>query len=288
MAMPFSNPMYFVALKMLFGDRIKFFTLVVGLTFSVLLITQQGSIFCGIMRRFTSTITNTHAPIWIANKDIRFIDDVKPLLDTDLPRVRSIPGVQWAVPLLQRISQVQLANGKIENIILLGVDSQSLIGCPQNVVAGDIRDLNTPDAAVVDKRGLRKLGPLKVGDTFEVNDHRMRVVAIVNIPSGFQSLPYIYTTYDRALSILPRQRKLLSFVLAKAKPGVNEETLVKQIQAQTGLGAFTEQQFLWRTLEYFLKNTGIAINFGITVTLGRLGRGGHCRPNVLHVYHRKH
>ena len=41
--------MSWIALKMLVGDRAKFFGIVLGLTFAALLITQQGSIFCGLM-----------------------------------------------------------------------------------------------------------------------------------------------------------------------------------------------------------------------------------------------
>ena len=37
--------MNFVALKMLFGDRAKYLMLLAGLTFSTMLIVQQGSIF---------------------------------------------------------------------------------------------------------------------------------------------------------------------------------------------------------------------------------------------------
>ena len=43
--------MTWIALKMLTGDKAKFFGIVFGLTFAALLITQQGSIFCGLMSR---------------------------------------------------------------------------------------------------------------------------------------------------------------------------------------------------------------------------------------------
>lgn len=43
--------MSWIALQMLTGDRAKFFGIVMGLTFAALLITQQGSIFCGLMLR---------------------------------------------------------------------------------------------------------------------------------------------------------------------------------------------------------------------------------------------
>lgn len=39
--------MNYVALRMLFGDRAKYLMLLCGLTFAVMLIVQQGSIFLG-------------------------------------------------------------------------------------------------------------------------------------------------------------------------------------------------------------------------------------------------
>jgi putative ABC transport system permease protein len=260
--------MFFIALKMLFGDKVKFATLVIGLTFSVLLIAQQSSIFAGLLKRFVTNVTNAQAQVWVADPAIKFVDDVKPLPDTDLARVRSVPGVGWAMPYLQRLTQIMLPTGVSENVYLIGVDAETLIGLPQKVMAGKLEDLNTPDAVVVDKRGLKKLGYPKVGDTFEINDRRARIVAIVNVLNGFQSLPYVYTTFDRAKQFLPPQRKLLSYIFVSPVAGVSDTALVQRIQQDTGLGAYTEQQFIMKTLDYFLKNTGIPINFGITVFLG--------------------
>jgi putative ABC transport system permease protein len=84
----------------------------------------------------------------------------------------------------------------------------------------------------------------------------------------FQSQPTVYTTYERATSFAPQERKLLSFVLVKAAPGVDKDELCKRITATTGLGAFTATQFIWKTVDYFMENTGIPINFGISVALG--------------------
>jgi len=90
--------MYLIALKMLYGDKTKFITLVVGLTFATLLITQQSSILCGMILRFTALIRATNVPVWVMSKSTAYIDGPKPLLDSDLMRVRSIEGVQWAQP----------------------------------------------------------------------------------------------------------------------------------------------------------------------------------------------
>jgi putative ABC transport system permease protein len=259
---------YYFALKMLFGDRIKFVTLIVGLTFSVLLISQQSSIFCGLMRRFYTSISNARATVWVMDPGIRFIDDVKPMQETDLDRVKSVDEVAWAVPFMQRLTQIRLPSGDSENVYMIGVDAQSLVGLPQKVVAGRLEDINTPDAVVVDKAGLPKLGNATLGSTFEINDRRARIVAIVDVPEGFQLLPYVYTTYDRARLYSPPERKQLSFILTEPKPGVSMAQLTAAIQEKTGLLALSEKDFIWRTLQYFFANTGIPINFGITVALG--------------------
>ena len=58
--------MNFVALKMLFGDRAKYLMLLAGLTFSTMLIVQQGSIFWGLMIWSQSGISNINAPVWVS------------------------------------------------------------------------------------------------------------------------------------------------------------------------------------------------------------------------------
>ncbi|MEY3546127.1 MAG: hypothetical protein RLZZ313_488, partial [Verrucomicrobiota bacterium] len=50
--------MFLLALKMLLGDRAKYWMLVGGLAFSSLLMTQQYSVFQGLMSWTTSHMRN--------------------------------------------------------------------------------------------------------------------------------------------------------------------------------------------------------------------------------------
>src|SRR5580698_131884 len=130
--------MSWIAIKMLVGDRTKFFGIVLGLTFSALLITQQGSIFCGLMLRTCGQITDiTGADLWVMDPSVRYIDDVKPMLENNLNRVRGVEGVLWAVPLYKGTARAKInpdvARGGfnptvIEQVILLGLDDTSLVG----------------------------------------------------------------------------------------------------------------------------------------------------------------
>lgn len=263
--------MNYVALKMLFGDRPKYLMLLAGLTFSTMLIVQQGSIFWGLMTWSQSGITNVNAPVWVTDSNINQVEEIKPLADTTVNVVRSVSGVEWAVPLYKGVQRARLRDGNYEQIALVGIESSTLIGRPARVLEGNIEELRSPDAVAIDQLGVERLGGPKnihLGTTFEINDHRVRVVAIVKTQKSFQNFPFVYTTYERALSVTPEERRKLSYVLASPVRGVSPEELARRIHEQTGLGAFTADQFGWKTIRWILQNTGIGVNFGTTVLLG--------------------
>jgi putative ABC transport system permease protein len=146
------------------------------------------------------------------------------------------------------------------------------------MLAGRLWDLRQSDAVIVDVIGAEgKLAkvlpngsrvPLKIGDTLEQNDNRAVVVGICEVTQTFQANPVIYTTYSRATTFAPEERKLLSFVVAKAKAGEDLSALCQRIQQVTGLKAYTRDAFKKLTFVYFLKYTGMPINFLTAVALG--------------------
>ena len=77
--------MNFIALKMLVGDRAKYLGIIMGLTFASLLITQQSAIFLGLMTRTFGFLTDTALPdIWVMDPKVQYIDDLKPLKETEV------------------------------------------------------------------------------------------------------------------------------------------------------------------------------------------------------------
>ena len=271
--------MNFIALKMLMGDRAKYLGIIMGLTFASLLITQQSAIFLGLMTRTFGFLTDTALPdIWVMDPKVQYIDDLKPLKETEVLRVRSVEGVAWAVPMYKGLLKARLPNGTFQTCNVVGLDDETLIGCPPQMLQGQLSDLRRSDAIIVDSFSIKgKLArvmpdgrrvPLKIGDTMELNDHRAVVVGICKVSRTFQSQPVIYTTYSRATVFAPRERKLMSFVLVKAKHGQDLHTLCNRIRLMTGLAAYTRDEFKMLTVRYFMKYTGIPINFGVTVALG--------------------
>jgi putative ABC transport system permease protein len=264
--------MFWIAWKMLIGNRAKYLGIVFGVVFAALLIAQQASIFCGLMSLTVSQIRDVQGPsIWVMDENVQFVDDIKPLSDTELFRVKGVSGVDWAVRFYKGIARARLEEGSYEQVILLGLDDATLVGAPGGVFMGSIADLRKPDAVIIDDAGYKRIWPgepFRLGRVFEMNDHRAVIVGITKASRTFQSFPILYTRYSQAVTFAPPERKVLSFVLANPKPGLAAEEVCRRIEEQTGLQAVTRDQFLRKTIVHYLRKTGIPINFGITVLLG--------------------
>ena len=263
-----------LALKMLYGDRAKYAMLVCGLTFCSLLMVQQASVFCGLMQWTTATLRNIGAPIWIADAKVEQANEIVPMRDIEVNRVRSIEGVDWAVPLYWGIIQARLRDGSFQQIQLTGLDSSTFVGRPGKMIAGHVEDMHLTNAVVVDQIAVKKFKKrgidLQVGATFEINDKEARVVGIAQCAQSFLGQPYVYTTYKRALDYAPKQRKMLSFILAAPKPGVSAQTVIDRVAKLEGLAARTNDDFQNQTIRWYIANTGIPISFGTVVLMGAI------------------
>jgi putative ABC transport system permease protein len=194
------------------------------------------------------------------------------LRDIEVDRVRSVPGVEWAVPLYWGILEARLKDGSFQQVQLTGLDTATMVGRPAKMTSGSIEDLRLPNAVIIDQVAVKKFKQkgikVAIGDSFEINDTEARVVGICESEQSFLGQPYVFTTYDRALAFAPKERKMLSFVLVQPKPGVPPAELVERIRKIPGLGAFTSDEFFQHTIQWYIRNTGIPVSFGTVVVLG--------------------
>jgi putative ABC transport system permease protein len=264
--------MSWIALKMLTGDRSKYFGLVFGVTFATLLMSQQVSIFMGILTRTGNQILEVRdADVWVMDNRVRYLDEAPGLQDTDLLRVRGVPGVAWAVRFYTGTVRARLEDGNTRNVHLVGLDDETLVGAPREMIVGSVDDLKRPDAVVIDKAGYEYMwgqGPYQLGRTFQLNDRRAVLVGVCKVGAPFFSDPIIYARYTQAAHYVPRERNLMNYILVKPEDGVDHQELCRRLEERTGRTALTRSQFFWKTVRYFLASTGIPVNFGITIALG--------------------
>lgn len=249
-----------IAYKLLVNDKGKFAALLMGLTFSVFLMVQMTSMFAGMMKKASATVTNTGAKVWVMDPAVTNVSSAIPMPDYVLDAVRSIAGVKYAVPLYSGGALVRLKDGTYQPVTVLGLDDTSLFGRP-NLIQGKIEDLYAENGfVVVDDEEFSKLESPKIGTDFELNDNRGVIVGIAKVPaSGLFGIPTLYTTFRRATQYIPSMRYTISFILVEpqstsAIPHIQEEV------RRLGYQVLTEQGLIDRITNWYMLHTGMGTN----------------------------
>lgn len=264
--------MLWIAIRMLTGDAQKFYGLLFGIGFSTLLITQQMTIFVNLVERGASGVYNApEAEVWVMDPVSRTTDVSYAMPSTALDKVRSVPGVEWAVPHLRAVANVRTRDGDLEGVTVIGVDDATLIGLPERMAENDRNVLFAPDTVVIDDVGVDRLfsnGASPLGERLELNDQRAIIRGIADAIPSFTSQVTLYTRYSSALNFVPGTRNRLSFVLVGVSEGQTPDQIAARIEQETGLKAETRAEIARAGVNFIIENTGIPVNFGITVFLG--------------------
>lgn len=267
-----------LALKMLIGNKASLIGVIFGIFLATLLISQQSAIFLGLVSRSYRTITDIPSPnIWIMDPATESDERVREMPEGNLDIVRSIPQVEWAVPINVIHIPLVTSSGIFQIAQLYGIDDATLIGAPAQMIAGNIRDLHLEGGIIVDtysaNGALAKILPdgtkipLKIGDELEINNQRAVVIGICKITQGFYPQPIIFSALSEFRRFTSIGNNSLSFIAAKTAPDANVEEVCKRLNTYPGINALTREQFKWRIIKTFLE-TGILINFGLSVALG--------------------
>ena len=249
-----------IGFKLLVNDTAKFSALLIGITFAVLLMMQMTAMFAGILNRAYSNVTNIGATMWIMDPAVNTASSAIPLPDYLLDAVRSMDGVNYAVPIFIGGSLVKLASGDYQAVTVVGLDDTSLFGRPE-LEQGKLEDIYADNSfLVVDDAEFDKLESPKIGTTFELNDHRGVIVGIARVAAnGLNGVPTLYTTYNRAIEYIPTTRFTISYVLLQPK---NDAAIpgIKRAVAKLGYVAMTKDEFDSRISDYYTYKTGIGTN----------------------------
>lgn len=291
--------MLYIAWKMLTADRAKYTGLLLGIAFTAFLVTFAAAYFAGFMTRGFALITeNGAADVWVMDAAVESVEQTINMPDGALDRIRSVEGVRYAVPLVLGTVDARFPNGRFQTFQVIGVDDATLAGAPLLKEGGTPRLLHAPDAAIVDSGGTSgklitpvlkadqwphdgahlnvAMRDLAVGDELLANDQRIQVVGLSDTLPRFPPRPLLYTTYTNAARILPQERHLLTFVLAKAQAGLSPEALAQRIQQRTGLRARSSEAFKEDTVRWYLVNSedvgdmaamlilAMTVGFGVT------------------------
>lgn len=93
-----------------------------------------------------------------------------------------------------------------------------------------------------------------------MNDHRGVIVGVAKVSSsGLFGIPTLYTTFERAVQYIPNPRYTISYVLVEPKSAADISGIKLQVEA-LGYRALTRQEFMRRSINFYVYQTGMGIN----------------------------
>ncbi len=249
-----------IAFKLLVNDKGKFAALLIGITFAVFLMVQMTSIFAGVLKSASSTVTNIGAKIWVMDPAVNTVANSIPMPDYVLDAVRSMEGVKYAVPLYSGGATVKLRNGIYQPVTVLGLDDASLLGRPA-LLEGNIENIYAENGFVVVKDvEFEKMGNPVLGTEFELNDNRGVIVGIAKVASnGLFGIPTLYTTFNRAIQYIPSTRLTTAYILVEPKDDSAVERIKQEVH-KLGYLAVTNEEFSQKISTYYKYKTGLGTN----------------------------
>jgi putative ABC transport system permease protein len=246
-----------LASRNLFHDRIRFVATIVGIVFSVILVTVQLGLYVSCKRMITAMIDRAQADLWIVPMSTKSFEDNGMLEGQERFQALSTPGVTDVIPLLAGFSNWRKPDGGTTAIIIVGIATDKPGLRPWNLVDGSLDDLTIPDGIIIDRSYFKQLGITGRGQHAEISNQRVRVVALTDLIRSFTTAPFVFTTLERARSFLRADPNSSTYYLVQVSPGADLDSV------RAGLGGnlsdaevLTSKEFHDRSLAQWLYGTG--------------------------------
>jgi putative ABC transport system permease protein len=192
-------PLVFIlAFRNLFHDRLRFVATVIGIVFSIVLVTVQMGLYLGFGRMVTTMIDHASADLWIMPKGTKCFEDPSLLNTRERYRALSINGVAEAIHVVIGFADWRMPSGEMTPVFVIGSDLRSGGLQPWNLVEGRIEALSGPKAVAIDKTYFDRLGVSGIGAIAEIRSQPVRVAAVTNGIRSFTTTPFVFMDVNRA------------------------------------------------------------------------------------------
>jgi len=262
-----------IATRNLLHDKVRLATALVGVAFSVLLVTCLGGLFISSSGNCSCIVDHAGADLWIAARGTRAVDLAEPISRRRVYQVQATPGVLWAEPLLVQFSQWRLADGRQEVAQIVGLMPGSRLNLPWETISGGRDFLKSTDGVIIDERERRRFGseerPLAIGDRAEVMNTRVSIAGFSRGVGSITTIPYVFTTLRQAERCTPIEEGQTKFIVVKAAPDVSPADLQRRLASRfPELDVFTASQLSRLSRDYWLFGTGVGMGMVFAAALG--------------------
>ena len=247
-----------LASRNLFHDRVRLIATVVGIVFSIVLVTVQLGVFVSFERMVTMMIDHAQADFWIAPIETKSFEGSSLLAGRERFQALSINGVTEVTPVIVGYASWRKPNGGASTpVLVVGAPTASAGLQPWNVVEGRVDDLSMPDAVAIDRSYFEQLGVAGIGGNAEISNQKARVVAITKGIRSFTTTPQVFTSLDRARAYLGVPPNKANYFIVRISPNANAAAVRSRLAASlSDAEVLTSEEFRHRSRLFWLMDTG--------------------------------
>ncbi len=246
-----------LAIRNLLHDRLRFFATIVGIVFSMTLVTLQMGLFISFERMVTTMIDHAPADLWIVAQGTKCFEQSSQLDEAQRVRALSVKGVIDAAPIAAGIAQWRMQDSDQTPVVIIGTHLDGPGLPPWNLIAGNLRALSIPGAVAIDRSYFKRLESKGIGDIAEINNERVQVQAVTSGIRSFTTSPYVFAPLDRARAYIGMSPNKATYFLVKVSAGADIETVRSRLlETLSKVEILTPDQFRRRSRSFWLFETG--------------------------------
>src|SRR5262245_5913524 len=247
-----------LASRNLLQDRVRLIVTLVGIVFSVVLVTVQLGLFLGFQRMVTTMIDHAHVDLWITPTETRSFEATAVLDGRERFRALPIEGVSEVIPVMIGFAYWRNPRGgSLTPVLVVGVQPGAAGLQPWNVIEGTADDLSTPDAVAVDGSYFELLGVTRLGEYGGIGNRKARVGVVTTGIRSFSTTPVVFTSLDRARALLRPPTSYPTYFMVRIEPGADVERIRRRLATEVSdAEVMTSEEFRRRSRSFWLFGTG--------------------------------
>jgi putative ABC transport system permease protein len=230
---------------------------VIGIVFSIVLVTIQMGLYLGFGRMVTTMIDHASADLWVMPKGTKCFEDPSLLNLRERYRALSINGVAQAIPVVIGFADWRMAGGEMTPVFVIGSDLRSGGLEPWDLVDGQLESLSAPKAVAVDRTYFARLGVSGIGSTAEIREQPVRVAAVTNGIRSFTTTPFVFLDVNRARAYTGVPTGKASYLLVRLAREADPDQIRRQLVSNIAdVEVLTPAEFRERSRKFWLFGTG--------------------------------
>jgi len=263
--------MIWLATRLAFHNRARLLVTLFGVVFSAYLTLAETALYIGMMENATAIIRHSGADLWVASKGVQNFDFAKPFPDERLKLAQGRAELSWAKPISLSWGFLKLSDGAQELVEIIGYDPAAPVGGPWDMASGAPGDVGGGENMIVDESAAQRLGELRLGSLWELNDRSIKLVGLSRSAKTFTTAPIVFTSYALAQDMTPdvSRQAAAAYIAIKLRNPADVDRVAKALRHDLPDNEIlTTSAFVERTILYWTVQTGMGAAFCLTAVLG--------------------